>query len=392
MQSKGHTQRVTFDIINSNKLMSSDSYKDHLYALILAGGGGTRLWPRSRNKTPKQFLKLFKGKTLTQITVERFEKILPLDRIFCVTVSEEYKKEIIREVPRFKEGNIIVEPARRETGPAQGLGATYIFKRDPDAVIMTESADRLVKPIPRYLKTLQVAAEVAYKDKTLIAMGVEPRYANPGYGHIKRGERVDTTHGVRFYKLDKFVEKPPLDLAKKYTESGDYYWNAGQFVWRADSILSALEHHAPDVSGPLRKIQEAIGTANEKDVIKKEYEGMPKIAIDYAVAEKEKNFLVVVGDFFWTDIGDWKEVWENLLKDDMGNVFIDGDEVGGEVINIDTSDAIVHKDGRMVAIIDVDNIVIVDTKDALLVCSKSRAQNVKQIVERLKEMKKTELL
>jgi len=372
--------------------MPQDNFKDHLFALILAGGGGTRLWPRSLEKNPKQFLPLFKGKTLTQITSKRFSKILPWERIYCVTVSDAYKKEILKEVPQFIPENIIVEPARRDTGPAHGLGALVIKHKDPEAVIITEAADRLVEPVSRYLDILIEAAKEAYKSHSLIALGVKPRYAHVGLGHIKKGDKLKVENGVKFYKLEKFVEKPPLSLAKRYTTSGKYYWNAGEFVWRADAILKSLEFYAPEVYSQLEIILQSLGTASEEKVIKDSYEKMPKIAIDYAVAEKAKNFIVVEGDFFWTDIGDWKEVWENLQKDDLGNVIIDGDEEGGEVINFDTSDALIHTNGRLIAIIDVDNVVVVDTKEALLICSKSRAQNVKKIVEKLKEAKRNELL
>jgi len=372
--------------------MTSEAYKEHLYALILAGGGGTRLWPKSTNKTPKQFLKIFENKTLMQITYKRFRKTLPKERIYCVTVSDAYKKEILKEIPGFLAENIIVEPARRETGPAHGLGAMVIYQKDPDAVIVTEAADRLVKPVPTYLKTLKAAAKVAYEDKTLIAIGVEARYPHTGLGHIKRGKKIKDERDINFYKIEKFVEKPPLKLARIYTASPKYYWNAGQFVWRADSLLASLSRHAPEIKSNLDDIAKALGTKDELKQIKSSYEKMPKIAIDYAVAEKEKNMMVGVADFFWTDIGDWKEVWENLKKDHMGNVIIDGSEPGGEIINMDTSDALIHTNGRLIAVIDVDNVVVVDTKDALLVCSKSKAQNVKQIVKKLKELKKEEYL
>lgn len=372
--------------------MSEENYKDHLYALILAGGGGTRLWPRSRNATPKQFLKLFKGDTLMQITARRFRKILTWDRIYCVTVSNAYKREILKEVSRFREENIIVEPARRDTAPAHGIGAAFIYKKDPDAVIMTESADRLVSPVSKYLSTLKAAAELAYKEKMLVSVGVKPRYPHVGYGHIKRGKKLESIRKTKFYKLDRFVEKPPLALAKKYTASGKYYWNAGQFVWKADQILDALSKHAPKIYSSLMKITDALGTSEEKHVLAREYKAMPKISIDYAVAEKAKNFAVVEAKFFWTDIGDWKEVWNNLQHDELGNVIIDGDEPGGEIINLDTSDALIHKDGRLIAVVDVDNIIIVDTKDALLVCAKSKAQNVKKVVNHLRDNKKTDYL
>jgi mannose-1-phosphate guanylyltransferase len=368
------------------------SYEDHLYALILAGGGGTRLWPKSKEKTPKQFLKLFNKKTLTQITTERFLKKISWDKIYCVTVSEAYKKEIIRELPDFKPRNIIVEPHRRDTAPAHGIGAMYIFKHDPEAVIITESADRLVEPLDKYLDTMGKAAQLAYDKGVLVSIGVKPRYAHTGLGHIKMGKEAFKIEGKPFYTVDKFVEKPPLDLAEKYTASGEYLWNAGQYVWRADAILEAMKKYAPDIYSNLAKIGEVIDTPQEDSVISKSYEAMPKISIDYAVAEKVSNMVVVSADFFWTDIGDWNEVWKNLPKDKNNNVIIDGDEEGGVVYNIDSNDSLVQTDGRMIALIDIDNIVVVDTKEALLICTKDKAQNVKKIVEQLKEEGKKELL
>jgi len=372
--------------------MTQPGYKDHLYALILAGGGGTRLWPRSRNKTPKQFLPLFNGKTLTQITSHRFNKILPWERIYCVTVSDEYKKEILKEVPEFIPENIIVEPARRETGPAHGIGAMHIYKKDTSAVIITESADRLVNPVRIYLSTLKKAAKLAFEKNVLITVGVKPRYPNTGYGYIKRGKVSEKVRNTKFYGVESFKEKPDLKTAKKYISKRTYYWNAGQFVWRADALLESLRNFEPEIYTNLKSIGEAIGTSDEKQITKSSYENMKKISIDYAVAERAKNLMMVEADFYWTDIGDWKEVWENLKKDETGNVIIDGPEEGGSVINIDTSDALIHKNGRMIAVIDVDNIIVVDTKDALLIASKSRAQNVKQIVNLLKEKDANEYL
>jgi mannose-1-phosphate guanylyltransferase len=370
----------------------NSEFKQHLYALVLAGGGGTRLWPVSRNETPKQFLKLFKNQTLTQMTVARLQKILPLEKIFIVTVSNDYKDEILKEIPDFIPENIIVEPARRETAPAHALGALHIFAKDPDAVLITEAADRLVRPLKLYLDTLLDAASVAYSEKSLIAMGIEPRYPHTGLGHIKKGAKYETVHDTQFYKLDGFVEKPELDLAKKYTESGDYLWNAGQYVWRADSLLDSFKRNQPEIYKILMDIKPHVYQKDEEELLKKEYEKMPSISVDYAISEKEKDFLAVAADFYWTDIGDWKEVWGNLPKDSGGNVIISGESGKPEVINIDTTDSLIHTDGRVIAVADVDNLVIIDTKDALLITTKSRAQSVKKVVEKLKEEKRTDLL
>lgn len=372
--------------------MSKGNYKDHLYVLLNAGGGGTRLWPRSRNKTPKQFLKLFGKKTLTQIAAERFAKILPWDKIIVVTTSEDYKKEILNELPRLDKGNIVVEPARKNTGPAHGIGALFIHKRDPDAVILTSPVDHLVGPDARYLATAGAAADVAYKEDILVTIGVKPTYPHTGYGYIKRGGKYSGVDNRPVYRVTRFTEKPDLSTAKKFFISGNYFWNTSQFVWRADSILKALKKHAPEVYMLLDKMSTSIGTKNQEKVIKQAYEQMPEIAIDYAVAERAKNFVLLVADYNWTDIGDWNEVWENLPKDKLENVIIDGDEPGGEVISLDTSNTIVHTDGRLIVIIDVDDVAVVDTKNAVLVCSKSKAQKVKKIVEQLKKEKKIEYL
>ena len=368
------------------------NFSDHLYTLILAGGGGTRLWPKSVEKTPKQFLRLFGKKTLFQTTAYRLSKLTSWEKMFCVTVSDDYKKEILKQVKEFLPENIIVEPARRETAPAHGLGALYIYKKDPEAVIVTEAADRLVKPLNLYLKTLKAAASYAFETKKMVSVGIKPTYPHTGYGYIKKGEKLALVNGVKFFKLKKFTEKPPLELAEKYVASKNYLWNAGQFVWRADSLLSSLSKYEPQIAKSLNSIGESLGTSKERQALKEIYETMPKISIDYAIAERDRNFAVIQADFYWTDIGDWKEVWENSRKDAFGNVIIDGDEDGGEVINIDTSDALIHTDGRLIAIVDVDNIIIVDTPKALLVCAKSKAQNVKKIVEELKKRGKKEVL
>jgi mannose-1-phosphate guanylyltransferase len=372
--------------------MSKNYYKKHLYALILAGGGGTRLWPRSTEATPKQFLKLFGNKTLTEITAERLSKFMPWERIYVVTATSEYGKEIDKLLPELPSENIIVEPMKRDTAAAHGIGALYIHRKDPSAVIVNAASDHFVSPVSNYIQTMHAAAKVAYSGDWLVAVGIKPTYPHTGLGHIKRGRQVDVSNGRIVYKLDKFVEKPRLELAKKFTDSGEYFWNANMYVWRADTFMQALKKHAPQIRTGMNKINSALGTKEENRVIFSEYEKMPKISVDYAVSEKADNFLTLVANFNWTDIGDWNEVWKNLPKDDIGNVIIGGNEPEGEVINIDTSDALVQTDGRLIAIIDVDNIVIVDTKKALLVCSKSKAQNVKKIVEILKQQGRSELL
>ncbi len=369
-----------------------DDYKKHLYALILAGGGGTRLWPKSLDKTPKQFLKIFNGRTLIEITGERLNKMLPWEKIFVVTTTKAYGDEIKKLLPKVPVENVIVEPERKDSAAAHALGAAYILNKDPQAVIINAASDHFVTPQLNYEKTMLAASKFSFENNCLMAIGIRPLYPHTGLGHLKKGKQVASSEGRYVFRRDAHVEKPPIELAKKYTESGDYFWNANHYVWRADTFLKEVGIHARTLSKGIKIIQEHLGKSDEKDVITREYKKFEKISVDYAISEKTDNFYMIIADYSWTDIGDWNEVWKNLPKDTDGNVIITGEEKGGEVINIDTTDAFIHTDGKLIAVVDVDNIVIVDTKDALLVCSKSHAQAVKKVVEKLKEDKRTELL
>jgi len=225
-----------------------------------------------------------------------------------------------------------------------------------------------------------------------LAIGIKPTYPNVGYGYLKIGEKLSECGGRHVFKLDKFTEKPELEIAKKYLASGKYFWNGNQYVWGAKSFLDALSVHAPEIFKGIQKINDVIGTRKEDKVMSEVYEDLPDVSVDYAVSEKAKNFVMIVADYKWTDIGDWKEVWENTPKDASGNVIISNKDRAGEVIDIDTTDALIHSDNRLIATIDVDNLIVVDTKDVLLICSKSHAQSVKKIVEILKKRKRTDLL
>lgn len=314
------------------------------------------------------------------------------EHIFAVTTSDAYKKEIMREVPEFISKNIIVEPMKRNTAAAHALGAIYISKVDSNAIILNETADHLVDPQREYLKNLLSAAEAVYKKDVMLAIGIKPTYPNVGYGYIKLGEKQSEIDNKHIFKLDSFKEKPDLETAKHYLADGKYFWNGGQYVWSAETFLNALKKHAPNIFEGINIIGDSIKMPNLDKIISDVYEKLPDVSVDYAVSEKADNFITMIADYGWTDIGDWKEVWENSPKDNDGNVIITDGDKNGEVINIDTTDALIHSDGRLIAAIDVDNLIIVDTKEVLLICSKSHAQSVKKIVEKLKEQNRKELL
>lgn len=329
---------------------------------------------------------------MVEVTGERLSKFLPWEKIFVVTTSKPYGDEIKRLLPKVPKENVLVEPERKDSAAAHALGAVYILNKDPNAVIINAASDHFVNPQLNFEKTMFAASKYVFENNCLISIGIRPTYPHTGMGHLKKGKKVSVSEGRYIYKLDKFVEKPPLEIAKRYTESGEYFWNANHYVWRADKFLAEVESYAKTLSAGMKEIQSKLGTNEEKSTIEKEYKKFEKISVDYAISEKSKDFFMIIADYSWTDIGDWNEVWKNLPQDSNGNVIITSGEKGGEVMNIDTTDALIHSDGRLIAAIDVDNLIIVDTKDALLICSKSHAQSVKKIVEKLKEEGRKDLL
>ncbi len=371
--------------------MVKEELKKHLFVLILCGGGGTRLWPRSRNKMPKQFSKLVSQESLFQMTVKRFESFVPWERMFVVTTTEAYGKLVQKQAPKIPKKNIIVEPLRRNTTLAHGLGALYIKKADPEAVILTESADHPIKNVKAYLKNYLVSAQTAASGDVLVTTGIVPEYPHTGFGYVNAGKRFKKIDGIPVFKIDSFTEKPDLKTAKKFLKSGHYYWHANLFVWKASSILNAIKRHHPGSYKTLERIEKAIGKPKEKEVIKQAYQEAPEIAIEYSVAEKAKNFYVVEARFDWEDVGNWKVVYEMIKKDKDGNAVLKFGKKG-EFIGINAKNNLVQFDDQLIALIDVEDLVIVDAEGIVLVCKKDKAENVKKMVNYLKKTGRQEYL
>lgn len=364
--------------------MDKEEVKKHLFVLILCGGGGTRLWPRSRNKLPKQFAKLFDKKTLFQKTVDRLEGLVPWQRVFVVTTTRDYAAEVRKEAPRIPKENIIDEPLRRNTALAHGLGALFIQKIDSQAIIINLYADQLIQKENQFRKIELVAAQAAGLDDYLVAIGIKPTRIHTGLGHIHAKKAVRKIEAVPVYRLKKFTEKPDYKTAKKFLATGEYYWNAGMYVWSATSFLKALRRHARQTHQALEKIEKALGTKEEKAVIKAAYQKAPDISVDYAVSEKAKNFLMVPADMGWTDIGDWGVIWELSKKDKAGNAVIQYDDEGG-FVGIEAKNNLIQFDDQLIALVGVENLLVVDTDDAILICRKDRPQDVKKMVKLLKK-------
>jgi len=356
--------------------------------LILAGGGGTRLWPVSRDESPKQFLRIFEGKSLFDHALHRALAITTADKIF-ISTSEKYFSLIKSTATKIPAENIIREPMRRDTAMAEGVGATYIYHRDPEAVICNFPSDHLISPLSPFIDQMKLAAKMAAETDLFVTLGVKPTRAHTGMGHIKAIKKFKNLPGVLVG--EKFVEKPPLEVAKMYTASGQYYWNAHLFTWKAKVFLQLLKKYAPKVYSQLPRLQAVLGTDSERQVLRSAFQMAPTLATDYAVAEKLRKFICIPAKFTWSDVGDWKEVWNHLPKDAQGNVIFS--TLGkGDFIGVDSSNNLLMLDKQLVSIVGLSNMLVVDTEDAILICPKDDAQAVKKIVEMLKEQGLTKYL
>ena len=362
----------------------------HLYAAILCGGGGKRLWPRSRIKKPKQFVKLFGKETIFQETVKRIKPLISPSKILVIT-NFDYVDEVREQAPEIPKENIIAEPQARNTALAMGVGAVYVKTRDPGGVIINLASDHLIKNTKEFRRRMLIAAKAASLGDYLLTVGIRPQFPHTGYGYIQVKREVARIDGEPIFKVERFTEKPNLATAKKFLKTGHYYWNANLYTWRAEAALKAFKRHVPKIARGLEKIEKAIGTKSEKKILKEVYEDVENISIDYAISEKAKNMLMVVGDFDWSDIGDWKVVYDLGKKDKNGNVIIKHGEEG-EHLGIDTKNCLVHFDDELIATVGVENLIIVDAGNLILVCNKDKAQDVKKIVQELKQRGKKKYL
>ena len=349
-----------------------------LYAVIMAGGSGTRLWPRSRRKKPKQLLDIVSNKTMIQETVERLSKLVDHDRIIVV-VGEMHFRDINQQLAMVPTENIIVEPEGKNTAPCIGLAAVHLRAREKDAVMITLPSDHLIKNVGRFRKVIKAAAAVAEKRSSLVTIGIEPTFPETGYGYIQIGKKVESAQGEDVHKVVAFREKPTLAVAKKFLKSGDYMWNSGMFVWKASTILDQIKKHLPQLHKGLMKIEASIGKSAEGKVLEKVYGSIEAESIDFGVMEKAKEVMLLKGDFGWNDIGSWAAMEQLWPKDRDGN-FLDAD-----VVSIESSGNIIHSTKKLVTVIGLKDIVIIETEDALLVCAKDRAPDVRRAVEELKE-------
>ena len=354
---------------------------DHYYAVIMAGGGGTRLWPLSRQAKPKQLLRLIEERSLFQTSVQRLEGLFPPERIYVVTVAEQ-AAELQQQSPIIPKRNYLLEPMPRGTASVVGLAAVALKQRDPEAVMAILTSDHFIGNEQGFRQMLAAAHDAA-QDNHLVTLGITPSYAATAYGYIQRGERINTFRDFDAYQVVRFREKPDEAQARRMLEDGDYSWNSGMFVWRVDRILSEFALQMPSLFSGLQEIQRAWGTPQEQPVLHRIWEGLETETIDYGIMEEARDVAVILADDLrWNDVGSWDSLFDVLPSDPQGNIVM-----GGEHIGLDTRQSLVYvnQEHRLIVTIGVEDLVLVDTGDVLLVCRKDQAQKVRQIVKQLKD-------
>ena len=347
-----------------------------LYSVIMAGGIGSRFWPMSRRHKPKHILPLLQGTPLIEATIKRVLPLSPPEKLAIVT-SDYQKRRIAKILPWLENSNFIIEPMGRNTAPCVGLAAVNIYHRDPQAVMMVLPADHIIDDDEEFRNCLRKAIKTAEAGDSLVTIGIPPTRVETGYGYIQRNAQVEGTPGV--YKVKTFAEKPNYETAERFIASGDFYWNSGIFIWRVDVILEHFRRFLPELFDQLQEIAVRIGKSDYFRVVKKVYKSTRGISIDYGIMERAPSVKVIEGRFGWGDIGSWEEAYLRAAKDEQGNAVV------GEHILLNSHNCYVDSPDRFIALMGMDEVIIVQSGNATLICPRKYAQKVKEVVDRLEK-------
>jgi mannose-1-phosphate guanylyltransferase len=352
---------------------------EHTYCIIMAGGRGERFWPFSADSMPKPFLRILGTKTMIQLTVERVNKLLPMERIFII-LGKSHVDIAKEQLPDLPAANFIVEPEGRDTAPCIGFAAISLLELDPQAVMIVLPADHFIPDSDQFVKTVSYGTEIATRGDYLVTIGIKPGRPETGYGYINAHEPIFSSNNETCYKVERFVEKPDAHRAQQYLAEGNYFWNAGMFIWKVKTVLAGIAQHMPELYSGLLATREVLG-ARDEGRFAEIYSSLARKSIDYGLMEKADNVLMIPGGFIWDDVG----TWSSLLR--VRNLDENGNYSSGDNICIETKNSVICSDGLKVGVIGVSNMVIVASRDGVLVCDADRAQDVREIA-RLVEAKK----
>ncbi|MFZ3158213.1 MAG: mannose-1-phosphate guanylyltransferase [Smithella sp.] len=353
-----------------------------MYAVIMAGGRGTRFWPRSREKKPKHLLDIISEKTIIQETIDRIKPLITPDNILVVT-GKKHARALIKQLPEIPLNNIIIEPEGKNTAACIGLAALHIQKRIPDEIMVVLPSDHAIADEHEFNAVIGAAAKVAAREEGLVTIGIKPSSVQTGFGYIEQADSFRKIDGKEVFRVQSIREKPDFQQAQTYIQNGNFYWNSGMFIWKASTILKEISRWLPDLYAGLMKIDAALGSPDEALIVPRVYKKLKATSIDYGVMEKADNVFVLRGDFGWSDVGSWDALWEISVKDPKGNVLAGK----GNVIFEDTEGSLIYNPQKLVALVGIKDLIIVETKDALLICKKGCSQNVKKVVDALEEKK-----
>ncbi len=353
-----------------------------MHVVLMAGGVGTRFWPRSRQKKPKQLLNLVGDKSMIRQTYERVKDLTSDDKILVIT-NQELKQPISEHLPELPLQNIIAEPFGKNTAPCIGLAAAIIRKRassqEPMVIL---PADHLIKETDKFQETIQTAVVHARESDSLVTIGIKPTYPETGYGYIQRGEPLAVIGERTIYKVKTFAEKPNLETARLFLKSGDFLWNSGMFIWKVSTILREFAEHQPEMAEGFEQIYQVVDTDKMAETVLDVYMRIKSISIDYAIMEVAKSVSIIEAEFTWSDLGSWEAAHAISPKDENGNAILAQNQVV-----LDGKNNLIYAPQKLVALIDVENLAVVETEDALLICRKDSSQRVKEVVEHLKRKK-----
>lgn len=351
-----------------------------VYAVIMAGGSGTRFWPRSIKSMPKQFLNLFGEGTMIQNTAKRIEEIIPQERVMVVT-NDNYVSIVKEQLPKVPEDNIVGEPVAKNTAPCVAIAAELLYKKDPDAVMVVLPADHHITDPEGFNKVLKSAVAKAESGEHLVTIGINPSRPETGFGYIHADNtEADSFVGNNVHPVKAFTEKPDGITAQKFVESGDYFWNSGMFIWKASTVLSEIKKHLPDMYEEVKAASPELYESTHDAAINDFYHACKSISIDYGIMEKAGSVFVVPGEFGWNDVGSWTAVYDLAEKNKNGNSV--------QTLNATFAESegnlVLSSGEKMISLVGMENVAVVETEDAILVCNLDKAQGVKQIVDQLK--------